>query len=109
MLMNAQLLRHAELPPVKARRASEAIERSAKAQSKLIEDLLDVSRIVTGKLSLDMRRLSLPSVVEAALEAMVLPVERKRIRLDIQLDERTGFISGDSLRLQQVVSNLLAN
>jgi two-component system CheB/CheR fusion protein len=109
MLMNAQLLRHAGLGPEKARRASEAIERSANAQSRLIEDLLDVSRIVTGKLSLDLRRLALPGVVHAALESIALPAERKRVRIVATLDPATGFVSGDSLRLQQVVANLLTN
>ena len=109
MLMNAQLLRHADLPAAKVQRACEAIERSAKAQSKLIEDLLDVSRIVTGKLSLDLRRLSLPDVVRAAIEGVALQAERKHIRIGVELDERTGDVSGDSLRLQQVVSNLLTN
>ncbi|HZR09207.1 MAG TPA: CheR family methyltransferase, partial [Myxococcales bacterium] len=109
MMMNAQLLRHADLPLAKAHRASEAIERSAKTQSQLIEDLLDVSRIVTGKLSLDLRRLSLPGVIQAALEAVAVQAERKHIRLEVDLDPRTGVVSGDSLRLQQVVANLLTN
>jgi len=109
MLMNAQLLRHAGLGPEKARRASEAIERSANAQSRLIEDLLDVSRIVTGKLSLDMRRLGLLGVVQAALEATALLAERKHIRIEATLDPAAGVVSGDSLRLQQVAANLLTN
>jgi two-component system, chemotaxis family, CheB/CheR fusion protein len=109
MLMNAQLLRHAGLGPDKVLRASEAIERSAKAQSRLIEDLLDVSRIVTGKLSLDLRRLALPGVVQAVLETTALLAERKHIRIEATLDPATGSISGDSLRLQQVVANLLTN
>jgi two-component system CheB/CheR fusion protein len=109
MLLNAQLLRHADLGAAKVQRASEAIERSAKAQSRLIEDLLDVSRIVTGRLSLELRKLGLLGVVQAALEAVTLQAERKKIRIEVQLDERTGHVSGDSLRLQQVVSNLLTN
>jgi two-component system, chemotaxis family, CheB/CheR fusion protein len=109
MLMNAQLLRHADLPAAKVQRASQAIERSAKAQSQLIEDLLDVSRIVTGRLSLDVRRLSMFDVVQTAVEAAALQAERKQISIEAQLDPRTGQVSGDSLRLQQVVSNLLNN
>jgi two-component system, chemotaxis family, CheB/CheR fusion protein len=109
MLMNAQLLRHADLPADKIQRASEAIERSAVAQSKLIEDLLDVSRIVTGKLSLDLRRLRLAEVIRAAIEGVALQAERKHVRIEVELDERTGDVSGDPLRLQQVVSNLLTN
>jgi two-component system CheB/CheR fusion protein len=109
MLMNAQLLRHGDLDASKVVRASEAIERSAKAQSQLIEDLLDVSRIVTGKLSLDLRKLSLLEVVPPALESVALQAERKKIRIEAQLDQQTGPVRGDSLRLQQVVSNLLTN
>jgi two-component system CheB/CheR fusion protein len=109
MLMNAQLLRHGDLDASKVLRASEAIERSAKAQSQLIEDLLDVSRIVTGKLSLDLRKLSLLEVVPPALESVALQAERKKIRIEVQLDQQTGPVRGDSLRLQQVVSNLLTN
>jgi two-component system CheB/CheR fusion protein len=109
MLMNAQLLRHGDLDASKALRASEAIERSAKAQSQLIEDLLDVSRIVSGKLSLDLRKLSLLEVVPPALESVALQAERKKIRIEVQLDQQTGPVRGDSLRLQQVVSNLLTN
>jgi two-component system CheB/CheR fusion protein len=109
MLMNAQLLRHADLPVAKVQRASEAIERSAKAQSKLVEDLLDVSRIVTGKLSLDLRRVSLSEVVRAGIDGVALQAERKHIRIEVELDKRTADVSGDFLRLQQVVSNLLTN
>ena len=109
MLMNAQLLRHGDLDAAKVQRASEAIERSAKAQSQLIEDLLDVSRIVAGKLSLDLRRLNLLDVVPPALESVALQAERKQIRIEVQLDPGTGPVYGDSLRLQQVVSNLLTN
>ena len=108
MMMNAQLLRHADLRLAKVQRASEAIERSAKTQSQLIEDLLDVSRIVTGKLELDLRRLSLPGVVQAALEAVAAQAERKHIGWR-STSTAAGLVSGDSLRLQQVVSNLLTN
>jgi two-component system CheB/CheR fusion protein len=109
MLMNAQLLRHADLGADKVQSASEAIERSAKAQSQLIEDLLDVSRIVTGKFNLDLRRLSLLDVVPSAIEEVELLAGRKKIRIDARLDGKSGMVSGDALRLQQVISNLLTN
>ena len=64
---------------------------------------------MTGNLSLDLRRLRLAGVVEAALETVALQADRKKIRVDVELDEATGFVSGDSLRLQQVVSNLITN
>ena len=109
VLMNAQLLRHAGLGPDKVQRSSEAIERAARAQSQLIEDLLDVSRIVSGKLSLDLRRIGLQGVVQAALESVALQIERKKLRLHVEIDEGVAPVFGDSLRLQQVASNLLTN
>src|SRR6185503_19083176 len=96
MLMNAQLLRHADLGPAKVLRASEAIERSAKAQSQLIEDLLDVSRIVTGKLRLDLRRLDLAGVVRTSIDSVALQVERRKIRLTAELDDNLDPVYGDS-------------
>ncbi|MGZ4203223.1 MAG: ATP-binding response regulator, partial [Thermoleophilaceae bacterium] len=71
--------------------------------------LLDVSRIVAGKLSLDLRRLSLLEVVQAALEAVALLAEQRKVGLEVTLDPGTGPVFGDSLRLQQVVLNLLTN
>ena len=109
MLMHAQLLRQPALGPEKVLRASEAIERSTKAQSQLIDDLLDVSRIVTGKLSCDLRRLDLAGVVQAALRRTALAAERKHVRIEAALDAAIGLVSGDSVRLQQVVTNLLTN
>jgi CheY-like chemotaxis protein/two-component sensor histidine kinase len=103
------LLRHADLGADKVQSAGEAIERSAKAQSQLIEDLLDVSRIVTGKFNLDLRRLSLLDVVPSAIEEVELLAGRKKIRIDARLDGKSGMVSGDALRLQQVISNLLTN
>ena len=109
ILMNAQLMRHEGLPPEKIKRISESIERSAKTQSRLIEDLLDVSRIVTGKLNLSLQRLNLLDVIPFVIESVSLQAERKKIKIELDLPADTAPVSGDSPRLQQVVSNLLTN
>jgi len=105
----ASLLRTGKLDPERSARALEAIERSAVTQAKLIEDLLDVSRIVTGKLVLDVGPVDLTDVAEAALDAVRVAAEAKQIRLE-QVFELTGKqVEGDPARLQQVVWNLLSN
>jgi len=109
MLMNAQLLRHPDLSPAKLQLISEAIERSARTQSRLIEDLLDVSRIVMGKLSLELRRLSFSEVIAASVEMVTLQAAKKTVRIETHLGRPMGLISGDSPRLQQVILNLLTN
>jgi CheY-like chemotaxis protein len=90
-------------------RAAAAVERSARSQSRMIEDLLDVSRIVTGKLSLDLRWLNLRELIAAVVESVTLQAEAKSIRLEARLEGELFSVSGDSLRLQQVFSNLLTN
>jgi signal transduction histidine kinase/DNA-binding response OmpR family regulator len=87
----------------------EVIERNARAQTKLIEDLLDVSRITTGKLRLAVKPMRFCSVVEAAIDAVRPAAAAKQIALDIELDDGGQEISGDCDRLQQVVWNLLSN
>jgi signal transduction histidine kinase/ActR/RegA family two-component response regulator len=90
-------------------RALETIHRNAQAQNQLISDLLDVSRIISGKLRLDLRTVELPSIIEAAVEATLPAAEAKGIRLTTELNRRAGPINGDADRLQQVVWNLLSN
>jgi PAS domain S-box-containing protein len=90
-------------------RALEAIERNARAQARIIDDLLDVSRISMGKLRLQIRRLELPAVIRAALDTVRPAAEAKGIRLECVLDPGVGAVAGDRDRLQQVVWNLLAN
>ena len=90
-------------------RALEAIERNANAQVQLVDDLLDVSRIVTGKMRLDVRAVDLTTVVEAALDAVRPAADAKVIRIQSVLDPRAGPITGDPDRLQQVVWNLVIN
>jgi signal transduction histidine kinase/ActR/RegA family two-component response regulator len=90
-------------------RALEVIERNANAQVQLVDDLLDVSRVITGKMRLDVRKVDLSIVVEAAADAVRPAAEAKGIRLQSVLDPRAGPITGDPDRLQQIVWNLLIN
>ena len=95
--------------PAEQKRAIEVIDRNARAQAKLIEDLLDLSRIMTGKLRLELRPLSFTSVVEAAVDSARPAAEAKGIRLKAMLGPNQDIVSADSGRLQQVVWNLLTN
>ena len=87
----------------------ETIERNARVQTQLIEDLLDMSRITSGKLRMDVQRLQPVTLVEAAVETVMPAANAKGIRLESILDPSAGPISGDPGRLQQVVWNLLSN
>jgi PAS domain S-box-containing protein len=88
----------------------EVIERNVRAQAKIIEDLLDMSRIISGKLRLDIQRVDLPSVVQAAVETARPTAEAKGIRLQTVIDPLDGvLVSADINRLQQVLWNLLSN
>jgi two-component system CheB/CheR fusion protein len=105
----AHLLRSEKLDPAKALEAADAIETSGRAQAALINDLLDVSRIVAGKMELDTRPLDLASVVNAAFQAARPDATAKQIRLEQSVEAPLPPILGDPRRLQQVVSNLLSN
>jgi PAS domain S-box-containing protein len=105
----ARMLRGHQPDGETLQRALEIIERSAEAQNRLIEDLLDVSRIRSGKLSLDVRPLELIPLIEAACEILRPAAEAKRIELRLRLDSDAGTIAGDSDRLQQVFWNVLSN
>jgi PAS domain S-box-containing protein len=109
MLGWARLLRSGELDAETAGRAVETIESNARVQAQLIEDLLDVSRIILGKLPLGVRPVELASVIEAALDAVRPAAAAKSLRLLRTLDAATGLVSADPDRLQQVVWNLLSN
>jgi two-component system CheB/CheR fusion protein len=102
-----QMLRSGKLKEAETHRALEVIERSAKAQSQLIEDLLDISRITNGKLQLCICPIDLPVVVEAALDGVQLSAEAKNIKIVSLLS--SAVVLGDIDRLQQVVWNLLSN
>lgn len=105
----SKLLRSRKLNQDKVDKALETIERNASLQAQLIDDLLDVSRILRGKLSLQTLRVDLVRVIQAAIETMRLAAAAKSIEIDTQLDSTVGFVSGDPNRLQQVVWNLLSN
>ena len=108
MLGWTRLLRMGKLDATAMNRALETIERNAHIQEQLIADILDVSRIVTGKLRLELRPIELQPVVEAALDAVRPAAEAKRVRLDADA-AFTGTVLGDPDRLQQVVWNLVVN
>jgi signal transduction histidine kinase len=103
------MLRSGRLAPDKVTEALATIERNARAQNRLIEDLLDVSRIITGKLRLELQPVALPAVVEAAVASARPAAEAKNVILINDTDSRVGVVSGDADRLQQVVWNLLSN
>jgi PAS domain S-box-containing protein len=103
------LLRSGRLDEEKSVLAVETIERNARSQAQLIDDLLEVSRIVTGRLRLDVRPVSPATIIEAAIEALRPAAEAKGVRLQKVLDTNVGTLSGDPARLQQIVWNLLSN
>lgn len=105
----AKLLRQRKFDEKATNTALETIERNAKLQAQLIEDLLDVSRILRGKLSLTVIPLNLVNPIEAAIETVRLSAEAKSIEIQTILNPNLGRISGDSSRLQQVIWNLLSN
>jgi PAS domain S-box-containing protein len=86
-----------------------AIERNSQAQTQIIEDLLDVSRIISGNLRLEVQRLQLTDVIEAALAAVLPAANAKQLRIHKVLDSLAGPVTGDAARLRQVVWNLLSN
>ncbi|MCC5652226.1 response regulator [Nostoc sp. XA013] len=105
----SKLLRNGTLNAAKTAIALETIERNAKLQAQLIEDLLDISRILSGKLNLAMAPVNLASTIEAAIETVRLAAEAKSIEIQRVFDPNIGQILGDSARLQQVFWNLLTN
>jgi two-component system CheB/CheR fusion protein len=105
----SRMLSDKRLDEEEAARALEVIYNSARAQNQLIGDLLDVSRIITGKLRLEMREIELPPIIEAAMDIVRPAVDAKKIRLVSALDPVAGPVSGDADRLQQIVWNLLSN
>ena len=103
------LLRTRRLDEATQERALETIERNARAQKRLIEDLLDVSRIVTGKVALELVTVDPRRVVEAALETMHPAAQAKGLKIVPLVDIGAGTVRGDFARLQQIVCNLLSN
>ena len=105
----AHMLKSGGLDEATARHAVETVERNALAQRQLVEDVLDVSRIVTGNLRIEQSAVNLLDVVRAALDSVRPAAEAKRIEIQCSFDPRAGRVAGDHSRLQQVVWNLLSN
>lgn len=103
------MLRSGRLRPEDTARALKTVERSARAQSQLIDDLLDISRIITGKFRLEVGAIDLLKVITAAVDAVRPAADAKGIHLQLALDRSVGTITGDADRLQQVVWNLVSN
>lgn len=105
----AKILRKGNLNPEKNKVALETIERNAKLQTQLIDDLLDISRILRGKLSLNEAPVNLATVIQSALETVRLAAEAKSIHIHTAKASEVGIVNGDEGRLQQVVWNILSN
>jgi signal transduction histidine kinase/ActR/RegA family two-component response regulator len=104
-----RMLRSGVVAPAKIAHALGVIERNAAVQARLVEDMLDLSRIITGKFRLDVQPINLSSAIEAAIEAVQLAATAKSIAIHVDLDPDAGPVYGDAARLQQVVWNLLSN
>ncbi|MBA2605082.1 MAG: response regulator [Acidobacteria bacterium] len=105
----SQLLRRGAIPQTEIPGALETIDRNARAQAQLIDDLLDMSRIVSGNIRLEMRPLDLEPVVTAAIKSIEPAASAKGIHLEQTLEAPNGRVAGDPVRLQQVFWNLLSN
>ena len=105
----ARMLRTNRFDAQTASQALETIERNARSQAQLVEDLLDVSRIITGKLRLDIRPVEPVAIINSAIDAVRPAADAKNVRLETVLDPWVGIVSGDPDRLQQVLWNLLSN
>jgi len=103
------LLRPGRLPADRTRYALDVIERNARMQAQLINDLLDVSRIVAGKMELDRMSVDLAAVVQRVVESAQREAEAKRIRVTTAVDPAAGPVLGDATRLEQVIGNIMAN
>jgi signal transduction histidine kinase len=105
----ARLLKSGKLDPSAAEQAIQAVYRNAELQSQLVSDLLDISRIVSGKLQLKMSPIDLDSVIQNAIDCVRIEAEAKSIRVQYKGDRVIGSVTGDAHRLQQVICNLLTN
>jgi len=103
------MLRFRSLDASMTARAIETIDRNAKAQAQLIEDILDVSRVIAGKLQLNLSKVDLSATINSAIDAVQLAADSKGIQLEVLADPKTRNVTGDATRLQQIVWNLLSN
>jgi PAS domain S-box-containing protein len=105
----ARILRSGIVPPEKRQKAIETIERNATSLTQIVEDVLDISRIVSGKLRLNVQPVEFPGIVRSAIDAIAPAAEAKGIRVESVLDPEATPISGDPERLQQILWNLMTN
>ena len=105
----AHMLRLGPLSAAVTATALETIERSAKTQAALIDDILDISKVVTGKVSLETAPVDLAGVVDGAIDTVRLAAAAKRVRLELARPEEPAIVTGDATRLQQIAWNLLSN
>lgn len=105
----SQILKMDPSNVVTVKEAVEVIDRNIRIQTQLIEDLLDMSRIISGKIRLDVQRIDLSEVLQAAIDAVIPAIDAKGIRLEKVVDPLVGAVSGDFSRLQQIIWNLINN
>jgi signal transduction histidine kinase len=103
------LLKRGKLSEIDRARGIDVIHRNAQAQRAIIDELLDISRIVTGKLELDVKPVELGGIIEAAIDAVRPAAEAKNIQIVVAIDRNAGLVMGEAVRLQQIVWNLLSN
>ena len=105
----SQMLRSRKFNEAAVARALETIERNAKLQKQLIEDLLDTSKMIQGQFNIQVSQISLVPIVEAAIETIQAAAQAKAIELNSAIDDSVGLVNGDANRLQQVLWNLVSN
>ncbi len=105
----ARMLRSGIVPPDKKEKAIETIERNAMSLTQIVEDVLDISRIVSGKIRLNVQPVEFPEIVQSGVDAIAPAADAKGVRIETILDPEAGPVSGDPERLQQVLWNLLSN
>lgn len=105
----ASMLNRGNLEEANVRNALEIIERNAKAQAEIIGDILDVSRIITGKMQIESEPVELAAVIQSAVDTLYPAADAKSISLTVSIDENTGLVTGDADRLQQIIWNLVSN
>ena len=105
----AELLRHPGAPPAELKRGLEAISRNVRIQAQIVNDLLDLSRVISGQVLLEVCSTSLQEVLDHAIDAVRTSAENKSIRIHTLIDSKIGPVRGDPTRLQQILWNLLSN
>ncbi len=105
----AELIKEGDLPAEKIKKGIDTIERNARTQARLVEDMLDVSRIIAGKIRLDLKPIDPAHTVESAVDVLRPTAQAKRIDLALETNSENQLVFGDAARLQQVVWNLVAN